>query len=82
MPSDKAYHLYIQRHLKVLIFGILTLFTVSGFLIISGVLQSSNGSRATAPIWVALAFHNQLVLVLDTHNTPHNNCIRIRTGSI
>ena len=57
MPGDKEYHLYVQRHLKVFIFGILTLFTVSGFLMISGVLQSSNGNgppRLVGLFWLIM----------------------------
>jgi hypothetical protein len=55
MPGDKAYHLYIQRHLKVLTFGLLTLFAVIGFLITPGVFQPSFGSgpsRLIGLLWL------------------------------
>ncbi len=43
MPDVRSYHLYVQRYAKILIFGMLVVFTIVGLLFISGVLQSSNG---------------------------------------
>ena len=68
MHSDKIYHLYIQRYLKALIFGLLTLFTVIGFLMTSGVLHSSHGNgppRFVGLLWLFIvSWYWYLVLTI------------------
>jgi len=68
MHSDKTYHLYVQRYLKVLIFGMLTLSTGIDFLIISGVFHSSNGNgppRLVGLLWLLIvSWYWYLVLTI------------------
>ena len=57
MPDVSAYHLYVQRHAKILIFGVLGVFTIIGLLFITGLLQSSNGDwspRVFGIFWLAI----------------------------
>ncbi len=57
MPDVKVYHLYVQRYAKIMIFGMLGVFTIVGLLFISGVLQSSHGDgppRAVGIFWLGI----------------------------
>ena len=57
MPDVSAYHLYVQRHAKILIFGVLGVFTIIGLLFITGMLQSSNGDgppRVFGIFWLGI----------------------------
>jgi hypothetical protein len=57
MPDVSAYHLYVQRYAKILIFGMLGVFTIMGLLFFSGVLQSSNGDgppRVVGIFWLGI----------------------------
>ena len=57
MPDVRAYQLYVQRYAKILIFGMLGVFTVIGLLFITGVLQSSNGDeppRVFGIVWLGI----------------------------
>jgi len=57
MHSAREYHLYIQPHLKILIFGLLTLFAVMGLLMLTGVFHSPHGNgppRLIGLIWICI----------------------------
>jgi len=57
MLNEKSYHLYIQRYLKILILGILALFTIIGILMITGLFQSSKGEgppRIIGVFWLGM----------------------------
>lgn len=61
MSNDKSYHLYIQRHLKILMIGMLVIFSVIGLLFISGLFQSAKGDgppRFVGIFWFAIIFWN------------------------
>ena len=57
MLNDKSYRLYIQRHLKILFFGMLALFTIIGLLLITGLFQSTKGDgppRVFGIFWLGM----------------------------
>ncbi len=57
MPDVSAYHLYVQRYAKIMIFGMLGVFTIVGLLFITGIFQSSNGDgppRAVGIFWLGI----------------------------
>lgn len=57
MPDVQSYHLYVPRHAKILIFGMLGVFTIIGLLFLSGVLQSPKGDgppRAVGIFWFCI----------------------------
>jgi hypothetical protein len=43
MVNNKSYRLYVQPYLKVMIFGVLVLFTIIGLLMVTGLLSSAKG---------------------------------------
>ena len=70
MHSDKEYHLFIQRPLKILIFGMLTLFAVIGFLMLTGMFSFISWKRTTAICRSDLDLYGDLEFVLGAHSTP------------
>jgi hypothetical protein len=57
MLNDKAYHLYIQRHLKILMIGMLTVFSIIGLLFLSGIFQTAQGDgppRLVGIVWIGI----------------------------
>lgn len=57
MLNGKSDHLYIQRHLKILSFGMLALFTIIGLLMLTGLLQSAKGTgppRVYGIFWLGI----------------------------
>jgi hypothetical protein len=57
MPDMKSYHLYLQRYVKIFLFGMLGIFTIVGLVFLSGVLQSAKGDgppRVVGIFWLGL----------------------------
>lgn len=56
MTQEKYYHLYIQRSLKLLTFGLLGIFTLLGFLLAFGVLDGP--PQLIGVLWLAIVSWN------------------------
>jgi hypothetical protein len=57
MLSDKTYHIYIPRYLKVLMIGMLVMFSVIGLSFASGIFQSAKGDgppRVVGIFWIVI----------------------------
>ncbi len=92
MPNDKSYHLYIQRHLKILFFGMAALLTIIGLLFVFGVFQSPKDDgppRAVGIFWLGIAgwyvywvlstFHT--IVVSESGNIEFVGVLRKRQAS-
>jgi hypothetical protein len=68
MLNDTSYHLYIPRHLRILIFGLLTIFIIIGLLMVTGLVHSSKGygpPRFIGVIWLGMvSWYGYLILSL------------------
>ena len=68
MLNDTSYHLYIQRHLRILIFGLLAIFLIIGLLLVTGLLHSSKGDgppRFIGVFWLGMvSWYGYLILSL------------------
>ena len=61
MPEPKTYKLYLSPMLKLMIFGMLGLFTIVGLLLVSGVFLSSEGNgppRLFGILWFGMVGWN------------------------
>lgn len=61
LPEPKTYKLYLSLMLKVMIFGMLGLFTIVGLLLVSGVFLSSEGNgpaRFFGIVWLGMVAWN------------------------
>ncbi len=68
MLNDKSYRLYIPRYLKILMIGMLVVFSVIGLSFASGIFQSAEGDgppRFVGIFWIVIiGFYTSWILAL------------------